>query len=226
MTPTPENDPPEGPRARHIADIPALNFEASASTTSWPRRRTIAVSAALVVAVVAIATVGSVVSARRHVPTVVVPKGVATPTGVVAKTYAPSDLGVTMSIPSTWQQFSAGSGFQYTVGDTGSTTGFLLATHFPQPAMSGVPRFGQARADYLTHYGAKILSRGPAMVDGHRAVILRYHLARKGRPGGVDDSEYDIELASGSYAVIVLGESLPRPDPAVLDWIASTMRIT
>ena len=81
-----------------------------------------------------------------------------------------------------------------------------------------------------------IHSSSSGQVDGRPAVQLQYRISGNGVT--VDDTEYDI-VATNTLTVgasqrqttynvvtIVIGTPVGRPDPGLVRWIASTIRVT
>ncbi|HEV3353087.1 MAG TPA: hypothetical protein VG076_09205, partial [Acidimicrobiales bacterium] len=98
-----------------------------------------------------------------------------------------------------------------------------------------VAQVKSARQTFLESLGAKIDSTSTGTVDNHPAVRLHYKLTAGGLT--VTDTEYDI-IATSSLPVganqhqttynvitIVIGTPVSQPDPALTDWIGSTIKI-
>ena len=158
------------------------------------------------------------------------------PAAITPRTFAPTGLGASLSIPSQWTDAPPASGFQFVARGQSPPPGFVGAA-----ARSGfVPVSSAAlessRRQFLTSAGAVIHSSSSGQVDGRPAVQLQYRISGNGVT--VDDTEYDI-VATNTLTVgasqrqttynvvtIVIGTPVGRPDPGLVRWIASTIRVT
>jgi hypothetical protein len=145
------------------------------------------------------------------------------PAGIATRTFAPPPLGATVTVPSTWHDAAPSSGFQYTLLDSASTA-YLLASSSSKGEAS-IERFSDRHRDFLKSIGAVRLTKRAATVDNHGAVVLRYRLPDKDRPGAtVDVVEYDVARGS-MWVIVALGETSPGHSDALFRWIASTIKI-
>lgn len=171
------------------------------------------------------------------------PASAAVPTGVSPSVFAPSGLGVSVTLPASWQRAPARSGFQY-VMTSRQPPAFLLATRANgNTTPPSAARSAANRRTLLQHLGATVASASAGIIDGHSAFTLRYTLPGAGSP--ISDIEYDIIIpgpllvsvspTQTSYdtmvttyndVVIVLGTPSTSHDPPLTNWIASTIRVT
>ena len=162
------------------------------------------------------------------------PTGVSVPPGT-HEVFSPPNLGVSVMLPSTWTASPPASGFQYVMTSPAGSGQFLLAANQTGFIPFNASSTAKARQTFLRSRGANISSTSVGTVDGHAAVRLRYVI----RLGTLiaDDTEYDVLTTStlpvGSSqhqteygdTVIVLGAA-PHADRSVLNWVASTIRVT
>jgi hypothetical protein len=157
------------------------------------------------------------------------------PAGVVPQTFAPDGLGATLMVPSTWANSPPSSGFQYVIRGTSPPAGFVGATRRGGVVPITVAQLESQRRSFLQGVGARIDSVTRGTVDSHPAVRFRYTISGNGVT--VSDTEYDV-IVTGTLAVgaaqhqttydviaIVVGTPVSQPNPALVDWISSTVTI-
>ncbi|GEM_PF-5521266 len=157
------------------------------------------------------------------------------PTGVTPQTFAPAELGATLMVPSTWANATPSSGFQHVIRGLTPPAGFVGTLRFGGVVPVTVTQLKSQRTTFLKSAGASIQSESTGTVDGRPAVRLRYTISANGLT--VDDAEYDI-ISTGTLPVgaaqhqttydvitIVVGTPVSQPNPALVNWISSTVTV-
>jgi hypothetical protein len=201
-------------------------------TANRTRVLAVAVLALVVAAGVAVLLVRS---SRSSPGSVDLAASVPAPAGVTPQTFAPAGLGATLMVPSQWRNTPPTSGFQYVIGAETEPAGFVGAGQRGGVVPVTVGEVKSARKTFLESLGAKIDSTSTGTVDNRPAVRLHYRLTAGGLT--VTDTEYDI-IATSNLAVgasqhqttynvitIVVGTPVLQQNPALTDWIGSTIRI-
>jgi hypothetical protein len=138
-------------------------------------------------------------------------------------------------VPSQWTSSPPSSGFQYVIRGESPPAGFVGTAGQGGVVPVTVAQLESARTSFLEGKGATIDAATTGTVDNRPAVRLRYELSAGGLT--VSDTEYDI-IATSTLAVgaaqhqtiydvvtIVVGTRVSQPNPALTNWIGSTIRI-
>jgi hypothetical protein len=201
-------------------------------TTNRTRVLAAAVLALVVAAGIAVFLVRSSHSSPGNVD---LAASVPAPAGVTPQTVAPAGLGATFIVPSQWKSSPPSFGFQFVIGSETAPAGFVGTGSRGGVVPVAVAEVKSARKSFLESLGAKIDSASTGTVDNRPAVRLHYRLSAGGLT--VTDTEYDI-IATSSLPVgvsqhqttynvitIVVGTPVSQPNPALTDWIGSTIKI-
>ena len=144
-------------------------------------------------------------------------------------------VSVTVMVPSQWRSSPPSSGFQYVIRGERPPAGFVGVAGRGGVVPVTVAQLESARTSFLESKGATIDAATTGTVDNRPAVRLRYKLSAGGLT--VSDTEYDI-IATSTLAVgaaqhqtiydvvtIVVGTPVSQPNPALTNWIGSTIKI-
>lgn len=197
-----------------------------------PRR---AISWALTGAVITVLT--SCSTSTKHASKVdLLPVSAHPPISISTRVFAPTGLGAQVTLPADWKAIPQTSDVQYAMRGPGSTFDFLLATQRTGVVEVSPNQLEKSRSNGLRKLGADLKTATIGTVDGQPAVELSYTASSPA--GAVSETEYDIfakptTLAVGasqhqsiySEVTIVLGGPASNPDSALLNWIASTIRL-
>lgn len=182
---------------------------------------TAAVLGVVAAAVLGVTTGGDDDAAPRSLapPTAVVPSPVPSPpAGVRAERYAPADLGVTMQLPSGWVERDGEEGYAVVVEAPDDGSAFVL---LDRRSITGAGD----RVTEVERLGATLEAERTVDLDGFGAQILEYVAPFPGR-GIATVTEIDIDLADGTYVVVVVAALDDGEwNPSVLEWIVETVRV-
>ena len=140
----------------------------------------------------------------------------APPEGVDGREWAPDDLGITLRLPSTWEEGEGEEGYEL-VYEASDGDRFALVDRRPITQ-------GRGRVDELRRLGATIDDERTVEVAGHDAQVLTYEAPFPGRGIG-RAKELDLDLGDGTFAIVVVVLlDAPTEIDGVNDWIVSTVR--
>lgn len=140
----------------------------------------------------------------------------AAPEGVDAVAWEPDDLGITLHLPSTWEEGEGEEGYEL-VYEAPDRDRFAFVDRRPITQ-------GRGRVDELERLGATIDGERTVEVAGHDAQVLTYEAPFPGRGIG-RAKELDLDLGDGTFAIVVVVLlDAPSDIDGVNDWIVSTVR--
>jgi hypothetical protein len=143
------------------------------------------------------------------------------PDGVEPKTFAPEDLGFSISVPSSWQEPPQPHEFDVAIASPPGPRMFVLASR----VASSIGNPGNRQVILEEQFHTKILETTDTVIDGHAAHISRFLIAYPDPSAApAYDVEYDIDLGNGDFLWLAIGTRGGAP-PGLLDWIRSTIRV-
>jgi hypothetical protein len=135
------------------------------------------------------------------------------------------DLGFAVDVPTSWIErpdgLCGGTRWLYCASSVGPH-GFFVAFH---TGAASTRQLADDRTAYLRGQGFTIKSVQTTVVDGHPAVRLHY-LTKAAKPNTpAEDVEYDVIGSDNLVVGLIFGEPYPAPEPAIVKWATSTIRI-
>jgi hypothetical protein len=151
----------------------------------------------------------------------------AAPPGVTPKVLARPDLGFSVQIPSDW--IDATRLHPYPVfyrGTGGPPVGWVFAGPIPSTAHT----LEEAADLFTTNPRVVTLRyRKHVIVDGSDAIRIRFTIPAVVETGAtqvVDDTTVITRNRAGQLIMVTAGARDPRPDDALVEWVASTIKRT
>ena len=189
-------------------------------------------------AVALVAGVGAYLAVRPGGGTPnLLPVSASAPAGTAPHTFTPTGLGASITVPAQWASEPPASGFQYVISSGSPTGAFVLASRRGGVVPVSAATLQRDRVAQLKQIGASVGSVTTGTVDHRPAVRIRYVLPSP--RGAVTDTEYNIVAPSTTLPVgaaqhqtvynwitIAIGTPVSYPDPALVDWISSTIKVS